>query len=138
MMCVARKSKLLVLRNPEYGDLLLLEVPPVFLVDQNQIKIVARAKLLVDVAEGRCQFKASEEESDGDRFTANGSTVHDLEFGDGLGFVVLVRSCTCCLAANNGKFHVLDLDADEEEVDLSDDDVFEVVSALEKGRVRSE
>ena len=61
-------------------------------------------------------------------------TVHDLELGDGLTLVVLVGRRAGRLAADDGELHVLDLDAHEQEVDLADDDVFQVVSAREYQR----
>lgn len=60
--------------------------------------------------------------------TSHGCTIHDLEFGDGLALVVLVRRCACRLAADDGKLHVLDLDAHEQEVDLAYDDILQVIS----------
>ena len=50
---------------------LLLEVPPVFFVDEDEVEVVARAEFLVDVAEGRSEVEAAEEETYGDRFAAN-------------------------------------------------------------------
>ena len=46
---------------------LLLEVPPVLLVDEDEVEVISRAKLLVHVAERRRQVEAPEEEPDGDR-----------------------------------------------------------------------
>ena len=45
----------------------MLEVPPVFLVDEDEVEVISRAELLVHVAERRRQVEAPEEESDGDR-----------------------------------------------------------------------
>ena len=52
---------------PVDRDLLLLEVPPVLLVDEDEVEVISRAELLVHVAERRRQVEAPEEESDGDR-----------------------------------------------------------------------
>ena len=38
-------------------------------------------------------------------------------------------TCSCHFLLDDGEFHELDFDADEEEVDLSDDDIFQVVPA---------
>jgi len=38
---------------------LLLEVPPVLFVDEDEVEVVARAELLVDVAEGRSEVEAT-------------------------------------------------------------------------------
>ena len=46
---------------------LLLEVPPVLLVDEDEVEVISRAELLVHVAERRRQVEAPEEEPDGDR-----------------------------------------------------------------------
>ena len=59
----------------------------------------------------------------GRRRTSYRRAVHDLELGDRLALVVLVRRRPCCFAANNGQFHVLDLDSYKQEVDLSYNDI---------------
>jgi hypothetical protein len=41
-----------------------LEIPSVLLVDQDQVEVVARAELFVDVAEGGSELEPAEEESD--------------------------------------------------------------------------
>ena len=46
---------------------LLLEVPPVLLVDEDEVEIISRAKLLVHVAECRREVEAAEEEPYWDR-----------------------------------------------------------------------
>lgn len=40
-------------------DLILLEVPSIFLVDEDEVEIVPCAELLVDVSERRRELKAS-------------------------------------------------------------------------------
>lgn len=111
------------------SDFLLFEIPPILLVDEYQVEVIPRAELLVDVSERWGEFEPAQEETDGDGLPPDGGAVHDLELGDGLGLVVLVRRGPGGLPTYDGEFHVLDLDPDEEEVDLADDDVFEVVSA---------
>lgn len=63
------------------------------------------------------------------KHTSDWSTIHDLELRDCFTLVVLIRSGSGCLSADDRKFHVLDLYADEEEVDFSNNNVFEVISA---------
>lgn len=46
----------------ERGDA--LEVPTVLLVNENEIEVVPRAELLVDIAEGGSELKATEEQPD--------------------------------------------------------------------------
>ena len=46
---------------PENSNLLLLEVPPVLLVDEDEVEVISRAELLVHVAERRCEVKPAEE-----------------------------------------------------------------------------
>lgn len=115
-------------RLPINRNLLLLEIPPILLINQHEVQVVAGTELLVDVAESWGEVKAAEEEADGDGLPAYGRAVHDLELGDRLALVVLVRWCAGCFAADDGEFHVLDLYPYQEEVDLADDDVFQVVS----------
>lgn len=62
--------------------------------------------------------------------TTHGGAVHDFELGYRLGFVVLVGWCAGRFTTDDGEFHVFDLDAHEEEVDLADDDVFQVVPVV--------
>jgi len=42
-------------------ELLLLEIPPVLLVYEDEVEIVPDAEFLVDIAERRCQVKATKE-----------------------------------------------------------------------------
>ena len=64
------------------------------------------------------------------KLTSYWRTVHNLELGNRLALVVLVRWRACCFAPDDRQLHVLDLDAHEEEVNLANDDVLEVVSAV--------
>lgn len=127
----------LVLRNPEDGDLLLLEVPPILLIDEYQIQIIPCAELLVDIPERWCQFESSQEQPDWNRLSANWGAVHDFELGDGLGFVILIWCCSGCFSTDDGEFHVFNFDSDEEKVDFAHDDVFEMVSASTRGTGKS-
>ncbi len=63
----------LVFGDPKHGDFLLLKVASVFLVDEDEVEVVARAELFVDVAEGGRELKAAEEEADGDGLAADGA-----------------------------------------------------------------
>jgi hypothetical protein len=44
---------------PEHRNLLLLKVPSVFLVYEDEVQVVPDAELLIDIAEGRCQVEAT-------------------------------------------------------------------------------
>ena len=81
-------------------------------------------------ADAACADEVREEEADGDALAAHGRAVHDLELGDCLRVVVHLRARARGLAADDRELHVLDLDADEQEVDLADDDVVQVVLRL--------
>ena len=81
-------------------------------------------------ADAACADEVREEEADGDALAAHGRAVHDLELGDRLRVVVHLRARARGLAADDRELHVLDLDADEQEVDLADDDVVQVVLRL--------
>jgi hypothetical protein len=59
--------------------------------------------------------------------TAYGCAVHNLELGDRLALVILVRWRACCLAPDDRELHVLDLNSNQQEVDLADDDVLQMV-----------
>ena len=52
---------------PVDRDLLLLEVSPILFIDKDEIEIVTRAELLVQIAEGRSEVEAAQEEADRDR-----------------------------------------------------------------------
>jgi len=116
------------LRNPEHRYFLLLEIPPILLIDQYQIQVIPRRELLVHVSEGWSELEATEEQSDGDSLASDWCAIHDLELGDGLGLVVEVGSGTGRFSPDDGEFHVFDFDADEEEVYFADNDVLQVVS----------
>lgn len=108
----------------------MLEIPPVLLVNEDQVQVIPRAELLVDIAERRRQVKAAEEQSYWDRLATDRSTIHNLKLCDRFGFVILVWRCSCRFASDDRKLHVLDLDSNEEEVDLANDNIFEVVSGI--------
>ena len=57
-----------ILLSPVQGDLLLLEIPPVLLVYQNQIKEILDAEFVVDVAIRRSEVVGAEEQTDGNAF----------------------------------------------------------------------
>ena len=57
---------------PVDRDLLLLEVSPVLLVDEDEVEVVAGRELLVHVPEGRREVEAAEEEAYGDGFAWEG------------------------------------------------------------------
>ena len=46
---------------------LLLEVPPVLLVDEDEVEVISRAELLVDVPERRREVEATQEQPYRDR-----------------------------------------------------------------------
>lgn len=117
-------------RNPKHCNLLLFEIPPVLLVDQNQVQVISRAKLLVDVSKCRCQFESAQKQPDGDRLTPDRRTIHDFKLCDGFRLVVLIWGGTCRFPPDDRELHMFDFDADEEKVDFANDDVFKVVSGL--------
>ena len=62
-----------------------------------------------------------------EELTSYWSTIHDLELGNRFALIILVRWRAGRLPPDDGKFHMLDLDTDKEEVDLANDDVLEVI-----------
>ena len=130
--------------QPNSRPYLLFEISSVLLVDKNQIEIVPHAKFLVDVPERRRQVKAAEEQSNGNSFaceqyvrlvfsnlgtrlTPHWCTIHDLEFGDGFTLVILVRGRSGRFTPNDRQLHMFDLDSHKQEINLADDNIFEVV-----------
>lgn len=53
-----------------------------------------------------------------------------LEAHERLALVVLIWRYTGCLATDNTKFHVLDLQTNQQKVDATDNDILQVVLAL--------
>merc|ERR1711937_457041 len=70
------------------GDLLLLEVKAVLLVDEHQVEVVFDRELVVHCLVGGGEVEAIEEETDGDGLPTHGRAIHDLELGDRLALVV--------------------------------------------------
>lgn len=70
---------------------LLLEIPPILLINQHQVQIISRAEPLVHIPERRRQVEAAQEQPDRYRLSSYRRTVHDLELRDRLALVVLVR-----------------------------------------------
>jgi hypothetical protein len=92
-----------------------LEVPAVFLVNEDQVEVVSRREFLVDIAEGGSKLESAEEESNRDCFAcstrkkgtkvsswverrkwesqlaSHRRAVHNLELGNRLALVVLIR-----------------------------------------------
>jgi len=116
-----------ILGYPDDCDLLLLKVPPVLLVDEDEVEVIPRAELFVDVAEGGCEVEAAEEEPDGDRFAAHRCSVHNLKLCNRLALVVLIRRGTRRLSPDDRELHVLDLDSDQQEVYFADNNILEMV-----------
>ena len=56
------QSKNAYLWYPENSDLLLLEVSPVLLIDEDEVEVISRAELLIHVAERRREVEAPQEE----------------------------------------------------------------------------
>ena len=54
---------------------LLLEVPPVLLVDEDEVEVISRAELLVHVAERRREVEATEEEAYWDRLACQSTAL---------------------------------------------------------------
>lgn len=52
---------------PIHGNLLLLEIPPVFFINQNQIEVILHAELVVDVFVGWGQIIRTQEQPDWNR-----------------------------------------------------------------------
>lgn len=123
-------------RNPKHCNFLLFEIPPVLLIDQNQVQVISRAKLLVDVSKCRCQFESAQKQPDGDRLTPDRRTIHDFKLCDGFRLVVLIWGGTRRFPPDDRELHMFDFDADEEKVDFTNDDVFEVVSGLSGVRAK--
>jgi len=116
-------------RFAPHGDLLLLEVAPILLVDENQVQVVFYRELVVDVSVrgGELRGNSIQEEPHGDALPLHRSTVHDLKLCHCLALVVQVRPRSGRLTADDCKLHVLDLDSHQKEVNLPNNDVIEVV-----------
>ena len=54
---------------PEDGDFLLFEVASVLLVDEDEVQVVPRAELLVDITERRREVESAEEQPDRNRLS---------------------------------------------------------------------
>mmetsp|Transcript_6904 Transcript_6904/g.17262 ORF Transcript_6904/g.17262 Transcript_6904/m.17262 type:complete len:267 (+) Transcript_6904:284-1084(+) len=111
----------------EEGDLLLLEVPAVFLVDQDKVEKIFHRELVVHVAEGGGErVMAAEKHADGDGFSSNRRSVHDLKLCYSFCLVECVRACACRLTLDDGYLHVLDLYPHQQEEDFAKDRVLEM------------
>lgn len=112
--------------SPE-GDLLLLEVSSVLLIDKNKVKIVFDREAVVDGAISWGEWERREEEADRHALTLDWGTIHELELDDILALVVdgwvAARGRTGGFSSNEGDLHELDLDLNKQEVDSSNDNV---------------
>mmetsp|Transcript_53545 Transcript_53545/g.138411 ORF Transcript_53545/g.138411 Transcript_53545/m.138411 type:complete len:245 (-) Transcript_53545:301-1035(-) len=109
-------------------DLLLFEVPPVLLVDEDQVEEVLNGKFVVHVAKcGRQRVEAVEEQPNGDRLASHWRSIHDLKLCDCLALVVRICAGTGGLALDDGNLHVLDLYPHQQEEDLAEHHVLQVI-----------
>ena len=93
------------------------------MIDKHQTQVIASGELFIDILERRRKIKAPQEQTNWDCLPTNRRPVHDFEFGNSLGFVVLVGCCPSCLASDDGEFHVFYFETNEEEVYFADYDV---------------
>ena len=107
-----------------HDDILLLKVPSVLFVDEDQIKVVTDRELIVDHFIRRRQvFVPLHKQADGDGFPTDGGTVHHFELGHcftggaptgtGDGF-----------PTDDGQLHVLDFNAHKQKIDFPQDAIF--------------
>ena len=112
------------------ADLLLLEVPPVFFVHQHQVQVILDAEPVAHVLVRRRQVVRRQEQSHRYALPPHGRPVHHFVFRNRLRLVVRVGPDAGALSSSNLNLHVLDLDPDQQEKDLTHDDVFKVVLRL--------
>ncbi len=117
---------------------LLLEVSTILLIDEYQVEIVSRAELLVYITKGRGQLEPSQKQPYWYSFPSDRSTIHYFEFGNRLGFVVLVRWSACCFSSNDGELHVLYFYSNEQEINLANDHILQVVSYGRRAAILSD
>jgi hypothetical protein len=67
--------------------------------------------------------------------TSHRCTIHNFEFRDGLALIILVGRRTRSFPSYDGELHVFDFYTDKKEVDLSNDDVLEVISVSNHIRI---
>lgn len=72
------------------GDLLLLEVAAVLLVDDDKVDVVLDTELRVHVSVCRGQVKVAQEQPHRDALALDRGTIHDLKLGQCLALVVCV------------------------------------------------
>ena len=107
-------------------NLLLLKVATILLIDENQVERIAAAVTIIDVFICRCQVSRGKVEANGDKFTFDWCTVHDLEFAKCLLLCDCIRVSAYRLLANDGELHHFDLYTHQVEADLAEDAVLQV------------
>ena len=68
------------------SNFLLLEIPPLFLVNQYEVQEVSALEAVVDVFERRCQISASQVEPDRNALAFDRCSIHDFELVQVLSF----------------------------------------------------
>ena len=117
-------------------------------VDEHETEVVACGVFLVDFAESWRQVETAEEQTNGYSFAAGWRAVHDLcrrlsilvllfklrctylEPHQRLTLVILIRRNSCRLPPDDTQFHMLNLQPHQQEVDPSDNDIFQMILAL--------
>ena len=111
-------------------NLLLLEVSPILLIDQDQVDVVLDRELVVHVAIRRGEREAAQEQPDRDRLAPHRRPVHDIKLRDRLRLVVQARPGARGFSPPDLDLHVLDFDPHEKKADLAENHVLHVVFGL--------
>ena len=111
---------------------MLLEIPPILLVHENQVEVVLQAELISDVPVRRGQSGryALQKKSNGYAFPLHGSSVHNFKLYHGFAFVEERRARSCGFSTYQRQLHVFDFNADQQEVDFPNDYVRQAIIYL--------
>ena len=100
-------------------DLLLFEVAAVVLIDEDQVEGVAATEAIIHIVVRRCQIRRGQVKPDGDKFSFDRRTIHNLKLAQCLVLCHSVLVCANGLFPDNAQLHHFYLDSDEVEADLA-------------------
>ena len=99
-------------------------------INQDQTQVVPGRVFLIDLAKRRRQIEPAQKQTYRDGLATTRTAIHDLKPDERLTLIILIRTDARRLAADDAQLHMLDLQADEQEIDAPDNHIFQMVLAL--------
>ena len=117
--------------SPEFY-FLLLEVPPFFFVDEDQIQEISTLEPIVDILVSWSQICACKIKSDWNTFSLDRCAIHYFKFIEVFSFSDRILSTTHNFFSYYAKLHMFNFDSHQVEKDLTQNAIFKMKFATIK------